>query len=92
MPDDSPGGGKSIPFAGDLSDLEKLLGGYFASSTVGLCILDFESRYLAINNTLATMNGAPAPDHLGKTAREVLGEFSDQVEPNFWRALSTGSR
>jgi len=92
MTADSAGAGNSIPSAryGDLSDLEKLLGGYFTSSRVGLCILDSESRYLAINDTLAIMHGAPAPDHLGKTAREILGEFADQVEPDFWRALSTG--
>lgn len=92
MANDSSGVDNSIPPAGSeaLSDLEKLLGGYFTSSRVGLCILDSESRYLAINDALAKMNGAPAPDHLGKTAREILGEFADQVEPDFWRALSTG--
>jgi len=73
-----------------LSDPEKLLSAYFNSSTVGLCILDGELRYIVINNALAEMNGIPASDHLGRTVREVLGDFADLVEPEFRRVLTTG--
>lgn len=73
-----------------LSDPEKLLSAYFNSSTVGLCILDGELRYIVINNVLAEMNGIPASDHLGKTVREVLGDFANLVEPEFHRVLTTG--
>jgi PAS domain-containing protein len=52
---------------------EKLLTAYFRSSTVGLCILDSELRYLAVNSTLAAMNGIPPAYHIGKTVREVIG-------------------
>ena len=57
---------------------------------MGLCILDSGFRYLAINNTLADINGMPAQDHLGKTVREVLGAFADVVEPGLQRVFSTG--
>jgi formate hydrogenlyase transcriptional activator len=69
---------------------EKVLEAYFGSNTVGLAILDSELRYLAINRALAEMNGVPAPEHLGKTIREVLGDFADVVEPHFGRVFSTG--
>jgi formate hydrogenlyase transcriptional activator len=84
--------GKSLPFAfpDALNEPEKLLAAYFSSSTVGLCILDADLRYLAINSTLAEMNGVPAPNHLGKTVRQILGDLADLLEPKFQRVLSTG--
>jgi formate hydrogenlyase transcriptional activator len=90
MPD--PGASKFIPFAypDALSDPERLLAAFFDSSSAGLCILDNEFRYVAINSVLAAMNGLPPGDHLGKTVREMLGSFADIVEPKFHRVLSTG--
>ncbi len=73
-----------------LSEPEKLLTAYFSSSPVGVAIFDREFRFLAINRALAAMNGLAAPDHLGKTAREVLGEFADVVESELQRVLVTG--
>jgi len=94
MPTDpgASGASKFIPFAHPeaLTEPEKLLAAYFSSTTVGLCILDSALRYIAINNTLAQTNGLPASDHLGRTLREVLGDFADIVEPQFRRVLATG--
>jgi len=88
-----PEAGDPIPFAYPeaLRDPEKLLAAYFKSSTVGLCILDSELRYLAINSALAAMNGIAAADHLGKTVREILGDAADIVELGVRRVLSTGA-
>jgi len=72
-----------------LTEPEKLLAAYFNSSTVGLCVLDSNLRYVAINKTLGEINGVPAKDHLGKTVREVLGDFADEVERNFRQVLTT---
>jgi formate hydrogenlyase transcriptional activator len=69
---------------------EKLLGSYFGSSTIGLCILDPALRYVSINKILADMNGIPAADHLGKTVREVMGSVADDLEPQLRRVLSSG--
>jgi hypothetical protein len=63
------------------SETEKLLSSYFGSHTLGLCIFDAEFRFLAINNTLADMNGIPASEHLSKTVRQILGDFADLLEP-----------
>jgi formate hydrogenlyase transcriptional activator len=69
---------------------EKLLGAYFSSSTVGLCILDSALCYLAVNKILAEMNGIPIADHLGKTVRDVMGPVADDLEPQLRRVLSSG--
>ncbi|MGA8761783.1 MAG: sigma 54-interacting transcriptional regulator [Candidatus Sulfotelmatobacter sp.] len=83
---------KLIPYAfrDAFSEPEQLLSAYFHESSVGLCILDTEFRFLAINPALAQMNGIPAAAHLGKTCREVLRDFADKVEPEFRRILETG--
>lgn len=68
----------------------KLAAKYFSSSPVGVCIVDDQFRFLAVNDALAEMNGLPASEHLGKTVREVFGDFADTVEPEFGKVLSTG--
>jgi formate hydrogenlyase transcriptional activator len=73
-----------------LLESEQLLTAYFNASNVGLCILDKDLRFLAINHTLAKMNDIPAAAHLGKSVREVLGDFAELVEPLLHRVLATG--
>jgi formate hydrogenlyase transcriptional activator len=81
----------SLPFPfNTLLESEQLLSAYFNASRVGLCVLDSEYRYVAINNTLAEMNGIPAAAHLGKSVRELLGDFAELVEPLFERVFRTG--
>ena len=72
-----------------LIEPEKLLAAYFSSSTVGLSILDSDLRFLAINSTLANMNGVPAADHIGKTVREVLGAAAGAIESGVQHVLAT---
>ena len=83
---------KLIPFisAEGSNDLEQLLTDYFSSSTVGICILSSDLRYLAINNTLARMNGLPPQDHLGKSIFEVMGDVAAKIEPALKTVLTTG--
>jgi len=73
----------------DLARMESLLGLYFNSSTLGFCILDADFRYVAINQALAGMHGLLPEAHMGKTVREVLGPFADQVEPKLRQVLAT---
>ncbi|MGA8429460.1 MAG: sigma 54-interacting transcriptional regulator [Candidatus Sulfotelmatobacter sp.] len=83
---------KLIPFisAQASTDLDQLFNDYFTSSTIGLCILDAEFRYLAINNTLADMNGVPAENHLGKRVADVLGNVAGKIEPKLQHVLASG--
>jgi formate hydrogenlyase transcriptional activator len=69
---------------------EQLLAAYFSASRVGLCILDSDFRYLAINRTLAEMNGIPAEAHLGKSVREMLGDFAELIKPQLSQVLAAG--
>jgi PAS domain S-box-containing protein len=52
----------------DLAALDSL----FASSPLGVAILDRELRYVRVNDALATMNGRSVAEHLGRTVHEVL--------------------
>jgi formate hydrogenlyase transcriptional activator len=72
-----------------LIESEPLLSACFSASRVGFCILDTDFRYLAINEDLAEMNGLPAAAHLGKSVREMLGDFAELVEPQVKRVLET---
>ncbi len=72
-----------------LIEAEQLLSAYFRASGVGLCILDTDFRYLAINHNLAAMNGFPAAAHLGRSVREMLGDFAELVEPQVKHVLET---
>jgi len=73
-----------------LVESEQLLTTYFSATRVGVCVLDTDLRYLAINHALAEMNGIPAEAHLGKSLREVLGDSAELVEPQCERVLATG--
>jgi formate hydrogenlyase transcriptional activator len=66
---------------------EQLLTAYLSVSKVGLCILDTDFRFLAINQTLADINGISAEAHLGKSVHEMLGDFAELIEPQFKRVL-----
>ena len=70
-----------------LIEPEKLLRAYFDSPNVGLCILDSDLHYLAINQTLAEINGVPVEAHLGKTVREILGEIATPLEDKLRQLL-----
>ncbi len=72
-----------------LLESEQLLTAYFRASKVGLCILDHDLRYLAINHTMAEMNGIDASAHMGKSIREMLGNFAELIEPQLRRVLAT---
>jgi two-component system, sensor histidine kinase and response regulator len=73
-----------------ISDPDRLIAAYFQSSTVGLCVLDAGLRYVAINDALARRNGIPAPQHLGRTVREILGPIADLLETEFRHAFELG--
>jgi formate hydrogenlyase transcriptional activator len=80
---------RSRDLAEIIFESEQSLATYFNASRVGLCILDTDFRYITINPTMAKMNGIPAEAHLGKSVRQVLGDFAELVEPQFRRVLET---
>ena len=72
------------------SEPEQLLAAFFSASNVGFCLLDRDLTYLAINHTLAAINGIPAARHLGRTVSEVFGGFAAKIEPELRQVLATG--
>ncbi|MFT3925987.1 MAG: PAS domain-containing sensor histidine kinase [Myxococcales bacterium] len=57
-----------------------LLDTFLSGSPVGFAVLDRESRYVRVNETLARLNGMPVEAHLGRRVRDVLPELPEEIE------------
>jgi DNA-binding CsgD family transcriptional regulator len=44
-----------------------------------------------VNGALAAINGLAVDAHIGKTPREILGSFAEEVEPHFAQVMATGN-
>ncbi|MFN6537506.1 MAG: PAS domain S-box protein [Nostoc sp. EkiNYC01] len=66
-----------------------LLNAWLTSSPVALAFLDTELRYVYANEALAAVNGVPRSQHIGRTFREVLPEWAEQIEPVFEQVMAT---
>jgi PAS domain S-box-containing protein len=74
----------------ELALREARLNAFFASSPIGLKILDDQLRFVQINEPLAQINGLSARDHIGKTVREVLPDLAPTLEPLYQQVMTTG--
>jgi GAF domain-containing protein len=50
------------------------------SSSAAVCLLDPEQRVVWLNNELAALNGVAASRLFGRTLRDVLGPFAEQIQ------------
>lgn len=57
---------------------------------VGLCLLDRELRFLAVNDRLARAHGSPADGHVGRGLAEVAPHFAAELESRLHRLVETG--
>jgi PAS domain S-box-containing protein len=62
----------------------------YASAPVGLCFVDRDLRYLAINNTLAEMLGHSPDFYLGKKVQEATPNLGVAGEEHYRRVINTG--
>jgi len=63
----------------------------FAAAPVGLAFMDTGFNYVRVNEALATINGLPADEHLGRSLQDVLGEkLARTIEPYHRHVLETG--
>jgi PAS domain S-box-containing protein len=63
----------------------------FAAAPVGLAFMDTNFHYVRVNDALATINGLPAEEHLGRSLRDVLGDgLARTIEPYHRHVLDTG--
>ena len=60
------------------------------TAPVGLAFLDREFRYVRFNDALATANGVPGADHLGRRVLDVLPQLWPKLEPLYRSVLETG--
>ena len=60
------------------------------AAPVGFGYVDREFRYVRLNQELATMNGAPIAEHLGRTAAEMIPYAWKTLEPVHRHVLETG--
>jgi PAS domain S-box-containing protein len=66
-----------------------LLDALFLRAPVGLAFFDRNLRYVRVNEALATMNGVPVRDHIGRTVAEVLPDLAG-LATAFRRVMETG--
>jgi PAS domain S-box-containing protein len=59
-------------------------------ASMGVGFVDRSFRYVRVNDTLATLNGAPAQEHIGRSVAEVVPALWPDIEPHCHRVLDTG--
>ena len=64
----------------ELATTTEELNALINNAPVGIAYLDRELRYVRINERLASLNGIPAAEHIGKTVREILPDLAQEVE------------
>lgn len=62
----------------------------YESAPVGLCLLDHDLRFVAVNGVLAASNGATVDAHIGRRLDEVAPHVAARVGPLMRRVLDTG--
>lgn len=71
-------------------DTAAQLSATYENAPVGLCLLDRDLRFIAINEMLAATHGAPASAHIGRTLAEVAPHSPPLVEEAMRRVVETG--
>ncbi|MDQ1696190.1 MAG: hypothetical protein QOJ03_1543 [Frankiaceae bacterium] len=61
-----------------------------STAPVGLGFVDREFRIRQMNESLASVNGLPVEQQLGRTVQEVVPDLWDQIEPVYRHVLDTG--
>ncbi|MDH5804332.1 MAG: PAS domain-containing protein [Gemmatimonadota bacterium] len=67
-------------------ELEAVIG----SVSVAAALVDTEGRFLYVNERMAAITAVPLQEHLGRTLREVVPEFADQLDRDIGRVLEAG--
>jgi len=62
----------------------------YATSPLGLCLLDTDLRFRRINPRLAELNGFSVEQHIGRTVRDLLPAVADEAERKMQQILETG--
>ena len=71
-----------------LAELEAL----YSSAPLGLAMLDKDLRFVRANEALATINGMPAADHIGRFVFDIVPHRQRDAEPVMRRSRDRASR
>lgn len=80
----------AVPTGPSTGDEAALLAVLLDAAPVGFAHYDRDFRYVHINASLATANGASPAAHLGRTVRDMAPGVADVVEPLLARVLASG--
>jgi hypothetical protein len=70
--------------------LKRLMNAGLRASSLGIAVMDFETRVQLINAVLARESNIAQENCVGKTPRDIVGRLALQFEPACQRALRTG--
>ena len=68
----------------------RLLETLHSSAPVGFGFIDRDFRYVRVNEKLATINGHPMAEHLGRRVDEMVPDLWPEIEPLYQRVLHSG--
>jgi len=74
----------------DAEETLGLLDALFATAPVGLAFFDRELRFLKVNETLASFNGIPREQHIGRALGDVIPALAPVVAELVRTVLQTG--
>jgi diguanylate cyclase (GGDEF)-like protein/PAS domain S-box-containing protein len=69
---------------------QAILDAFFASSPLGVAILDPDLRYVRVNQTYADWSGTTPAEHTGRGVDDVQPGIREQIESPLRRMLATG--
>jgi hypothetical protein len=70
--------------------LQALFAASHRASHLGISLMDAQTRVESVNAALTRETRLTAEEHLGKTARELVGKLATQIEPMYEDVLCTG--
>ena len=75
---------------GERTEDSALIEAFFQSSVIGVALFDRQLRYVRINDALASLNGAPAAEHIGKDVATLAPLTAELVRPWLEEVLHSG--
>lgn len=74
----------------DQTHVRHLLAAGTQASTLGIAILDRQTRFEFVNAALSRETRATVDSHYGKTSSEIVGELAGQIEPAYENVMRSG--
>jgi hypothetical protein len=71
----------------DLDHVKKLLADGVRASSLGVAVLDSQTRFESFNASIARGTRVGADQLVGKTSREIVGDLAKQIEPTYEKVL-----